>query len=155
MGVGFFLVNRIFAQSSGEVCSLLNQEHCKEDQKVFRSGIPRPPNLLGVKIMRLENWFLLPLMNLVKIFSTSVMISLCGSGRAVARWVNLERRQVLMMFTFALVVRRMMDHWKISSRTALMALVQFTSRCSKSPVRVIPSSLKGDGSIEKPVEGVI
>merc|ERR1712082_477853 len=101
--------------------------------------------------MRLENWFLLPLMNLVKIFSTSVMMSLCGSGRAVARWVNLERRQVLIMFTFAVVVRCMVDHWKISSRTALMALVQFTSRWSRSPVRVIPSSLKGDGSIEKPV----
>merc|ERR1712115_443990 len=101
MGVGFFLVNRIFAQSSGEVCSLLNQEHCKEDQKVFRSGMPRPPNLLGVKIMRLENWGLLPLMNLVKIFSISEIMSLIGSGRAVAKWLNFERRQVLIMLTLA------------------------------------------------------
>ena len=105
--------------------------------------------------MRLENWDLLPLMNLMKIFSTSVMMSLCGSGRAVARWVNFEKRQVLMIFTLAVVVRRMVDHWKISSRTALMALVQFISRCSRSPVRVMPSSLKGAGSIVKPVKGVI
>ena len=90
--------------------SLLSQEHCKEDQKVFRSGIPRPPNLLGVKIMRLENWDLLPLMNLMKIFSISAIMSLCGSGRAVARWVNFERRQVLIMLTLAVVVSCMVDH---------------------------------------------
>merc|ERR1712081_107075 len=59
------------------------------------------------------------------------------------------------MFTFAVVVRRMVDHWKISNRTALMALVQFISRWLRSPVRVMPNSLKGAGSIEKPVVGVI
>ena len=94
-------------------------------------------------------------MNLMKIFSTSEMTSLWGSGRAVARWVNLDRRQVLIMLTFAVVVRRMVDHWKISSRTALIALVQFKSKWSRSPVRVMPSSLKGAGSIVKPVVGVI
>ena len=72
--------------------------------------MPRPPNLLGVKIMRLENWGLLPLMNLMKIFSISVIMSLCGSGRAVARWVNFERRQVLTMLTLAMVVSLMVGH---------------------------------------------
>ena len=80
------------------------------DQKVFRSRIPRPPNLFGVKIMRLENWGLLPLMNLMKIFLISVIMSLCGSGRAVARWLNFERRQVLTMLTLAVVVSLMVDH---------------------------------------------
>merc|ERR1712081_82764 len=83
------------------------------------------------------------------------MMSLLGSGRAVARWVNLDKRQVLMMFTFAVVVRRMVDHWKISNRTALMALVQFESKWLRSPVRVMPNSLKGAGSIVNPVVGVI
>ena len=78
-------------------------------------------------------------MNLMKIFSTSEMTFLLGSGRAVARWVNLDSRQVLIMFTFAVVVRRMVDHWKISNRTALMALVQFISRWLRSPVRVMPN----------------
>ena len=105
--------------------------------------------------MRLENWDLLPLMNLMKIFSISAIMSLCGSGRAVARWVNFERRQVLIMLTLAVVVSRMVDHWKISSQTALIAFVQFMSRCSRSPVRVIPRSLKGDGSMVNPVVEVI
>ena len=49
-------------------------------------------------------------MNLMKIFSISVIMSLCGSGRAVARWVNFERRQVLTMLTLAVVVSLMVDH---------------------------------------------
>ena len=36
-----------------------------------------------------------------------------------------------------------------------MALVQFISRWLRSPVRVMPNSLKGAGSIENPVVGVI
>ena len=60
--------------------------------------------------MRLENCGLLPLMNLMKIFSISVIMSLCGSGRAVAGWVNCERRQVLTMLTLAMVVSLMVDH---------------------------------------------
>merc|ERR1711954_306995 len=105
--------------------------------------------------MCLENWDLLPLMNLVNIFSISVIMSLRGRGRVVARWVNFERRQVLIMLTLAVVVSRMVDHWKISSRTALIAFVQFISRCSRSPVRVMPRSLNGDGSMVNPVVGVI
>ena len=60
--------------------------------------------------MRLENWGHLPLMNLVKIFSISAIMSLCGSGRAVAKWVNFERRQVLIILTLAVVVSLMVDH---------------------------------------------
>ena len=63
-----------------------------------------------VKIIRLEYWGLLPLMNLMKIFLISVIISLCGSGRAVAIWVNFEMRQVLTMLTLAVVVSLMVDH---------------------------------------------
>ena len=57
-----------------------------------------------------ENMDLLPLMNLMKIFSISAMISLLGSGRAVARWVNFERRQVLVTLTLAVVVNLIVDH---------------------------------------------
>ena len=57
-----------------------------------------------------EYWDLLPLMNLMKIFSISAMISLLGSGRAVARWVNFERRQVLVTLTLAVVVNLIVDH---------------------------------------------
>ena len=102
-----------------------------------------------------EYWDLLPLMNLMKLFSISAMISLLGSGRAVARWVNFERRQVLVTLTLAVVVNLIVDQWKISCLTALIALSQFMSRCFRSPVRVIPSSLKGEFSIVNPVVGVI
>ena len=57
-----------------------------------------------------EYWDLLPLMNLMKIFSISTMISFLGSGRAVARWVNLERRQDLVILTLAVVVSLIVDH---------------------------------------------
>ena len=57
-----------------ERCEVLSQEQCREDQKFFRSGIPRPPNLFGVKMILLEYWGLLPLMNLMKIFSISAII---------------------------------------------------------------------------------
>ena len=147
--------SRIFAQSSEEVWSLLSQEHCKEDQKVFKSGIPRPPNFLGVNIILLEYWGLLPLINLVKIFSTSEITSLFGMGRAVARWVNFDRRQVLVMFTLAVVVSLIVDHWKISCLTDLMAFCQLRSRCSRLPVSVTPRSRKGEFSTVKPVVGVI
>ena len=122
----------------------MSQEHCRDDQKVFRSGIPRPPNFLGVNIILLEYWGLLPLMNLVRIISISVIMSLFGMGRAVARWVNFERRQVFVILTLAVVVSLIVDHWNISCLTALMALVQFMSRCSRSPVNVIPRSLMGE-----------
>ena len=135
--------------------SLLSQEHCRDDQKVFKSGIPRPPNFLGVNIILFEYWVLFPLMNLVRIFSTSEMMSLFGEGRAVARWVNFDRRQVLVMFTLAVVVSLIVDHWKISCLTDLMAFCQFRSRCSRFPVSVTPRSLKGAFSSVKPVVGVI
>merc|ERR1711954_495155 len=89
------------------------------------------------------------------IFLISVIISLLGSGRAVARWVNFERRQVLVTMTLAVVVNLMVDHWKISCLTALIALSQLMSKCFRSPVSGIPSSLKGEFSIEIPVFGVI
>ena len=54
-----------------------------------------------------------------------------------------------------MVVNLIVDHWKISCLTALIAFSQFMSRCSRSPVSVIPSSLKGEFSIENPVVGVI
>ena len=149
------LESRSFAQSSADVCSLRSQEHCREDQKVWRSGIPRPPNFLGVKIILFEYWDLFPLMNLVRIFSISLVMSLLGVGRAVARWVNLDRRQVLVMLTLAVVVSLMVDHWKISCLTDLMAFCQLRSRCSRSPVSVTPRSLNGELSIVKPVVGVI
>ena len=88
----------------------MSQEHCREDQKVFRSGMPRPQYFFGVKMILFEYWDLLPLMNLMKIFSISAMISLLGSGRAVARWVNFERRQVLVTLTLAVVVNLIVDH---------------------------------------------
>merc|ERR1711954_267434 len=72
------------------------------------------------------------------IFSISVIIPLLGSGRAVARWVNFESRQVFVTLTLAVVVNLMVDHWKISSLTALIALSQFMSRCFISPVSVNP-----------------
>ena len=117
--------------------------------------MPRPPNFFGVKMILFEYWGLLPLMNLMMIFSISVIISLLGSGRAVARWVNFESRQVFVTLTLAVVVNLMVDHWKISSLTALIALSQFMSRCLRSPVSVIPRSLKGEFSIVNPVVGVI
>ena len=117
--------------------------------------MPRPPNFLGVKIILLEYWGLFPLMNLVSIFSISVIMSLHGVGRAVARWVNLDRRQVLVTLTLAVVVSLIVDHWKISCLTDLMAFCQLRSRCSRSPVSVTPRSLKGAFSIVKPVVGVI
>ena len=60
-----------------------------------------------------------------------------------------------MMLTFAVVVSLMVDQEKISSLTEFMALFQLTSKCLRSPVRVMPSSLKGEFSMEMPVEGVI
>merc|ERR1712081_126745 len=81
-------------------------------------------------------------------------MSLLGSGRAVARLANFERRQVSVTLTLAVVVNLIVDHWKISCLTALIALSQFMSRCFRSPVNVIPSSLKGF-SIVNPVVGVI
>ena len=71
----------------------------------------------------------------------------------VARWVNFDRRQVLEMLTFAVVVSFMVDHENISSLTALIALCQLMSRCLRSPVSVMPSSLKGEFSMEMPVVG--
>ena len=84
-----------------------------------------------------------------------MIISLPGMGRAVARWVNFDRRQVLVMFTLAVVVSLIVDHWKISCLTVLMALCQFSSTCSRLPVSVTPRSRKGEFSIVKPVVGVI
>ena len=69
--------------------------------------------------------------------------------------MNFERRQVFVMLTLAVVVNLIVDHWKISCLTALIAFDQFISRCSRFPVSVIPRSLKGEFSIENPVVGVI
>ena len=59
------------------------------------------------------------------------------------------------MLTLAVVVNLIVDHWKISCLPALIAFDQFISRCSRSPVIMIPRSLKGEFSIENPVVGVI
>ena len=72
--------------------------------------MPRPPYFFGVKMIFLEYWDLLPLMNLMRIFSTSSTMSFLGIGRAVARWVNFESRQVLVVLTFAVVVSFIVDH---------------------------------------------
>ena len=60
-----------------------------------------------------------------------------------------------MILTFAVVVSLMVDHWKISCLTDFIALCQMMSRFLRSPVRVIPSNLKGVFSMEMPVVGVI
>ena len=58
------------------------------------------------------------------------------------------------MLTLAVVVSLMVDHWKISCLTDLIAFDQLISRCSRSPVSVIPRSLKGEFSIVNPVVGI-
>ena len=73
----------------------------------------------------------------------------------MAKWVNFDKRHVLVMLTFAVVVSLMVDQEKISSLTEFIALFQLMSKCLRSPVRVMPSSLKGEFSMEMPVEGVI
>ena len=101
--------------------------------------MPRPPNFFGVKMILFEYWGLLPLMNLMMILSISVIMSLLGSGTAVARWVSFEIIQVFVTLTLAVVVNLIVVHWKISCLTALIALCQLMSRCFKFPVSVIPS----------------
>ena len=71
----------------------------------------------------------------------------------MARCVNFERRQVLVILTFAVDVSLMVDNWKISCLTDFIALCHLMSRFLRSPVRVIPSDLKGVFSMEMPVEG--
>ena len=91
--------------------------------------MPSPPNFLGVKMIFLENLCLFPLINLMMIFSISSMISFLGRGRAVARWVNFDKRHVLVMLTFAVVVSLMVDQENISSLTEFIALCQLMSKC--------------------------
>ena len=74
-------------------------------------------------------------MNLVIILSISFLICFEGRGKIVAMWVNLESRQVLVMFTLAVVVSFMVDQAPISDLTALMAFSQFRSSLSSSPMR--------------------
>ena len=62
--------------------------------------------------------------------------------------MNFERRQVFVMLTLAVVVILIVDHWKISCLTPLIAFDQFISRCSRFPVSVIPRSQKGEFSIK-------
>ena len=90
-------------------------------------------------------------MNLIIILSISFLICFEGRGKIVAMWVNLESRQVLVMFTLAVVVSFMVDQAPISDLTALMAFSQLRSSFSSSPVRYMPRSLKGLGSRENPV----
>ena len=53
----------------------------------------------------------------------------------VAIWVNFERRQVLVIFTLAVVVSFMVDQAPISVFIALIAFSQFRSSLSRFPVR--------------------
>ena len=64
----------------------------------------------GVKIILLRYLFLLPLMNLVMMFSISAVISFGGWGSVVAMCVSFERRHTFVMLTFAVVVSLMEDH---------------------------------------------
>ena len=64
----------------------------------------------------------------------------------VAMWVTLDRRHVLVMFTFAVVESFVEDHAPISILIALIAFSQLISNLSRLPFRYIPCSLKGSVS---------
>ena len=66
--------------------------------------MPRPPHEVGVKIFLLDNLLLRLFMNFIKILSISFLNCFEGRGRMVAVWVNFDRRQVLVIFTLAVVV---------------------------------------------------
>ena len=89
-------------------------------------------------------------MNLVIVCSISLVMFGLGKGRMVDMWVIFDSRQVLVMLTFAMMVSLIVDHWKISCLTDLIALCQLMSRCLRSPVRA-----KGEFSMEMPVVWVI
>ena len=77
-------------------------------------GIPRPPILVGEKIICLEYFDLGPFKSLQIILSISFLNSFLGCGSMVAIWVSLESRQVLVIFTLAVVVSFKVDHSAIS-----------------------------------------
>ena len=81
---------------------------------MVREGIPRPPVLVGEKLICLEYFDLGPVKNLQIILYISFLNSFLGSGSIVAIWVSLESRQVLVMFTFVVVVRCRVDQRHIS-----------------------------------------
>ena len=97
--------------------------------------MPRPPHEVGVNIIFLDNLLLRPFMNFIKVLSISFLNCFEGRGRMVAIWVNFERRQVLVIFTLAVVVSFMVDQAPISVFIALIAFSQFTSSLSRFPVR--------------------
>ena len=129
-----FVIN-IFFQTSSELCILLSHEHCNADQWVCRGGgTPSPPAWIGEKIMFFISLHLGPFMNLTIILSTSFLICLLGRGKMDAKCVNLDRRQILVMLTFAEVDNFTVDHIPISDLTAFIAFLQLSSSWSRLPV---------------------
>ena len=102
---------------------------------MVREGIPRPPILVGEKIICLEYFDLGPFKNLQIILSISFLNSFLGSGSMVAIWVSLESRQVLVMFTLAVVVSFRVDQRPISVFLDFMAFSQLMSSLSSCPVK--------------------
>ena len=113
-------------QMSDDRCILLSHEHCSEAQCVVRCGIPRPPYAVGVNIIFFESLFLFPFMKLTIILSISFLVCFGGSGRMVAMCVNLERRQVFVMLTLAVLESFSVDQIPISVLMAFTALSQFS-----------------------------
>ena len=61
-------------------------------------------------------------------------------------WVIFDKRQVLVMFIFAVVDSFVEDHIPISVFMDFMALSQFMSKQSRLPFRYIPNRRKGSFS---------
>ena len=64
----------------------------------------------------------------------------------VATWVILDRRQAMVMLTFAVVDNFVEDHIPITVLMDFMAFSQLMSRLSRLPFKYIPSNLKGSVS---------
>ena len=120
---------------SADMWVLLSQEHCKEDQCSSRVGMPNPPAWVGVNIISFLYLFLLPFMNLQMVCSISFVMLGLGRGRMVAMCVILDRRQALVMFTFAVVDSFIEDQTPISVLMAFMAFSQLISSLSRFPFR--------------------
>ena len=125
---------KISFQISTEQCVLLSQEHCSDAQCVSRVGMPNPPVWVGEKIMCFKSFGRGPFMNLTMILSTSFLISLLGRGKIVAIWVNLDRRQILVILTLAETDNLVVDQIPISVLTELIAFRQLSSNWSRLPV---------------------
>ena len=90
-----------------------------------------------------------PFINLTNTLSISFLNSFEGRGRIVAICVNFARRHVLVMFTLAVIESLVVDQIPISVFMAFIAFSQFKSNLSRFPVKYIPKSLNGLGSMEK------